>query len=197
MHYARSWHSAYFLPVCSALFTLNVWQAVTFNTVRWRCNGRTCSWSVTLNSTLTLTLHPPRYACTHTRTDERTCWRHNQMPRFSLNGPALDGNKSEAIMFGTRPRLRAFPQCHRCCFSAELSGMGPSCVTRSNQTRQMTDPTQPNTSGKICTRPSTINNGAYRLVVTYFYTQNLSRTFSQPSINLFMFFADNLLSRGP
>ena len=28
------------------------------------------------------------------------------------------------------------------------------------------------------------------LVVTYFYTQNFSRIFSQPSMNLFMFFND-------
>ena len=28
------------------------------------------------------------------------------------------------------------------------------------------------------TRPNTTNNGAYSLIVTYFYTQNLSRTFS-------------------
>jgi len=43
------------------------------------------------------------------------------------------------------------------------------------------DPTQPNTT----------NSGAYSSVVTYFYTQNLSCTFSQPRINLFMFFADH------
>jgi len=40
------------------------------------------------------------------------------------------------------------------------------------------DPTQPNTT----------NNGAYRLVVTYFYTKNLSCTFSQTNI-LLMFVA--------
>jgi len=75
--------------------------------------------------------------------------------------------------------------------------MGPFCVTRSNQTRQLTDPTQPSTSGKIWTQPSATNNGAYRLVVTYFYKQNLSRTFSQPSINLLMFVAGHLLSYRP
>ena len=42
--------------------------------------------------------------------------------------------------------------------------------------------TQPTTSGKIWTQPNTTNNGAYSLVVTYFYTKNLSSTFCQPSI---------------
>jgi len=52
--------------------------------------------------------------------------------------------------------------------------MGPFCVTRSNPTHQLTDPTQPNTSGKLWTQPDTTNNGAFSLTVTYFYTQNLS-----------------------
>ena len=73
---------------------------------------------------------------------------------------------------------------HICLFTcgaiSELS-MGPFCVTRSNPTHQLTDPTQPNTT----------NNGGYSSVVTYFYTHNLSRTFSQPSINLFIFFTDH------
>ena len=58
------------------------------------------------------------------------------------------------------------------------------------------NPTQPTTSGKTWTptQPNTTNNGAYSLVVTYFYTQNLSRNFSQPSINLFVFFAGRALS---
>jgi len=68
----------------------------------------------------------------------------------------------------------------------ELS-MGPFCVTRSNPTHQLTDPTQPTTSGKIWTQPQKTNNGAYSLIVTYFYTKNLSGTVSQPSINLFTF----------
>jgi len=68
--------------------------------------------------------------------------------------------------------------------------MGAFCVTRSNPTHQLTDstqlnPTQPIASRKIWTQPNTTNNGAYSLVVTCFYTQNLSRTFSQRSINLF------------
>jgi len=58
--------------------------------------------------------------------------------------------------------------------SAELT-MDPFCVARSNSTYQLTDPTQPTTSGKIWTQPNTTNNGAYSLVVTYFYTQNLSK----------------------
>ena len=48
----------------------------------------------------------------------------------------------------------------------ELS-MGPFCVTQPNPTHykwKNLDPTQANTA----------NNGAYSLVVTYFYTQNLS-----------------------
>jgi len=35
---------------------------------------------------------------------------------------------------------------------SELS-MGPLCVTRSNPTHQLTDPTQPTTNGKIWTQP--------------------------------------------
>ena len=51
-------------------------------------------------------------------------------------------------------------------FAPELS-MGPFRVTQPNPTHyklKNLDPTQPNTA----------NNGAYSLVVTYFYTQNLS-----------------------
>ena len=75
----------------------------------------------------------------------------------------------------------------------ELS-MGPFYVTRSNPTHQLTDPTQPNP--KFWTQPDpTQYNGAYSLVVTYFYAQNSqSRTFSQPSINLFMLFTDRALN---
>ena len=39
-----------------------------------------------------------------------------------------------------------------------------------------------------------LSNGAYSFVVTYFYTQKLSRTFSQPSMNLFVFFTDRALN---
>ena len=58
----------------------------------------------------------------------------------------------------------------------ELS-MGPFCATRSNPTHQLTVPTQPNPQqmenfGPNLTQPNTTNNGAYCLVVTYFYTQN-------------------------
>ena len=38
----------------------------------------------------------------------------------------------------------------------ELS-MGPFCVTQSNPTHQLTDPTQPTRSGKIWTQPDTTN----------------------------------------
>ena len=75
---------------------------------------------------------------------------------------------------------------------AELS-IGPFSVTRSNPTHQLTDPTQPNQVKKIRTQPdptNTTNNGAYSLAATYFYMHNLSRTCSQPSINLFVFFTE-------
>jgi len=57
--------------------------------------------------------------------------------------------------------------------------MGPFYVTQSNPTHQVTDPTQVNPLqvekiGPSPTRPNTTNNRAYSLVVTYFYTQNLS-----------------------
>ena len=55
----------------------------------------------------------------------------------------------------------------------ELS-MGPFCLTQSNPTNQLTDPTQPTTIGKIWTQPNKTNNRAYSLVATYFYTPNLS-----------------------
>ena len=70
--------------------------------------------------------------------------------------------------------------CSTCDTESELS-MGPFCVTRSNPTHQLSDPTRRITSGKIWTQSNTTNNGAYSLVVTYLYTQNLTRTFSQPS----------------
>jgi len=49
----------------------------------------------------------------------------------------------------------------------------PFCVTRSNPTHQLTDPTQPNPPqlekfGPNPSQPDTINNGAYSLVVAYF-----------------------------
>ena len=64
--------------------------------------------------------------------------------------------------------------------------MGPFYATRSNPTHQLTDSTQPNQLqmekfGPNPTQPNTTNNGAYSLAVTYFYTRNISRTFSQPS----------------
>jgi len=57
--------------------------------------------------------------------------------------------------------------------------MGPFCVTQSIPTHQLTEPTQPNPIqvekvGPNPTKPGTTNNRAYSLVVTYFYTQNLS-----------------------
>jgi len=41
------------------------------------------------------------------------------------------------------------------------------------------------------TRPNPVQ---LTMELTYFYSQNLSRTFSQPSINLFMFFSDRALN---
>jgi len=57
--------------------------------------------------------------------------------------------------------------------------MGPFRVTQPNPTHQLTDPTQPDPLqvekfGPNPTQPNTTNNGACSLVVTYFYTQNLS-----------------------
>ena len=49
----------------------------------------------------------------------------------------------------------------------EQLSTGPFRVSRSNPTHQLTDPTQPD--------PTQYNS----LAVTYFYTQNLSRTFRQ------------------
>jgi len=52
--------------------------------------------------------------------------------------------------------------------------MGPSCMTRSNPTHQLTDrPTQPNVEnfGPNLTQPSTTNSGVHSLVATCFYTQ--------------------------
>ena len=62
--------------------------------------------------------------------------------------------------------------------NTELS-LGLFCVTRSNPTHQLTDPTKPNPLqvekfGPNPTQPNIANNGAYSLVVTYFYTQNVS-----------------------
>jgi len=72
-------------------------------------------------------------------------------------------------------------------------------VTQSNPTHQPTDSTQPNQLqvekfGPNPTQLNTANNAAHSLAVTYFYTENLCRTFSQPSINLFMLFTDRALN---
>jgi len=59
----------------------------------------------------------------------------------------------------------------------ELS-IGPFCLTRSNPTHQLTDPTKHNPQqvekfGHNPTRTNTTNKGAYSLAVTYIYTLNL------------------------
>ena len=66
--------------------------------------------------------------------------------------------------------------------------MGPICdlCDPIQSTRQLIDPTQPNQLqvekfGPNPTQPNTTNNGANRFVVTYFYTDDLSRIFSQRS----------------
>ena len=81
------------------------------------------------------------------------------------------------------------------CYSRPELFAAPLCVTL---THQLTDPTQPNPLqvqkfGLNPTRPNTTNNGAYSLVVTYFYTQNLSCIFRQPSMKLFVFFTDHYI----
>jgi len=84
-------------------------------------------------------------------------------------------------------------------FSATVSSSQlfncPFCVTRSNPTHQLTDPTQPNPLqvekfGPNLTQPNATNNVAYSSVVDYFIHITY-RTFSQPSINLFMLFTDH------
>jgi len=70
---------------------------------------------------------------------------------------------------------------------------------RNDPTQPISWLTQPNPLqvekiGLNPTQPNTTTSRAYSLIVTYFYTQNLSRTFSQPSINLFMFFTDRALN---
>jgi len=65
-----------------------------------------------------------------------------------------------------------------------------------NPSADLPNPTQPNPLqvekfGPNPTQPNATNNGAYSLVVTRFYTHNLSRIFSLPSINLFMFYTDH------
>jgi len=80
-------------------------------------------------------------------------------------------------------------------FSRDLSMSLFSCdPIQPNPSADWPNPTQPSTSGKNWTQPSTANSGTYSLIVTYFYTQNLSRTFSQPSINLFMHLTDRALN---
>ena len=65
----------------------------------------------------------------------------------------------------------AVQMCEQQSLQSELS-MGPFCVTRSNPTHQLTDPTdqlnQPNPLqvkkiGPNPTQPNTTNNGAYSL----------------------------------
>ena len=55
----------------------------------------------------------------------------------------------------------------------------------------LTQPLQVGKLGPKPTQPNTTNNLAYSLVMRYFYTKNLSCTFSQPRIDLFMFFTDH------
>jgi len=52
--------------------------------------------------------------------------------------------------------------------------MAPFRVTQPNPIYQLTDPTHYKWKNLDPTQPNTANNGADSLVVTYFYTQNLS-----------------------
>ena len=88
--------------------------------------------------------------------------------------PAGDHDRRERLRHGDASTRRLK------CLSgtAELS-MGPFCVTQSNPIHQLIDPTQPNPLqvekfGPNPTEPNTTNNRAYSLVVTCFYTPNLS-----------------------
>ena len=59
------------------------------------------------------------------------------------------------------------PQVSGCGADRPELSMGPFRVTQPN-------PLQVEKFGPNPTQPNTANNGAYSLVVTYFYTQNLS-----------------------
>jgi len=60
--------------------------------------------------------------------------------------------------------------------------MGPFCVTQLNPSADWLNPTHYKWKNLDPTQPNTTNNGAYSLVVTYFYTKNLCCIFCQPSM---------------
>ena len=76
----------------------------------------------------------------------------------------FQGWVSEQFLNGTSAHCRLYSDMKLGEDNTELS-MGPHCVTRSNPTHQLTDPTQPTTSRKIWTQPNITNNGAYSSVV--------------------------------
>ena len=121
-------------------------------------------------------------------------------------GPA-DATATHCLLFrcGRRDRSiisaahRAHSSKHAAatCSGRQMGQPDQSCPWVHFMRPDPTLTTQPTTSGKIWTQSDpthTTNNGAYSLVVTHFYTHNLSRTFSRPSINVFMFFADSALN---
>ena len=89
------------------------------------------------------------------------------LPRLSCKKRPLNGGSSSGSSSSS------------CAVTEVELSMGPFCVTQSIPTHQLTEPTQPNPIqvekvGPNPTKPGTTNNRAYSLVVTYFYTQNLS-----------------------
>ena len=76
-------------------------------------------------------------------------------------------NALNTLVSGEKPGLQALSEGP----TVPLS-MGPFCVTRSNPTHQLTDPTKPNPLqvgkfGPDPTQPNTTNNRAYSLAVKY------------------------------
>jgi len=75
-----------------------------------------------------------------------------------------------------RQRVNAFlSRSKRCGFCPTVVHGSILCdPIQPNPSADWPNPTQLTTGGKIWTQPNTTNNRAYSLVVTYFYTQNLS-----------------------
>ena len=107
--------------------------------------------------------------CRWQSSPDRRCLYHNHSQQSA----------AEALCFRqVRPSERA---CGNARWSRVVRGSILCDPIQPNVSADWPNPTQPTKSGKNWTQPDTANSGAYSLVVTYFYTHNLSRTFSQPS----------------
>jgi len=118
--------------------------------------------------------------CQWTVDTERTC-----LCETSWTSHAWPHNHTTSSWLTTFTRLQSCPWVY---FVWHDPTQPVSWLTKPNLIHckwEKLDPTQPNTT----------NNGAYTFVVTYFYAQNLSRTFSLPSINVFTFFTDHYTYR--